>query len=169
MKRIVTEAAPVVAVVLSLLLACGKREERPIVWIESARPADFSLPDDMGKTVKLSRFRGKPVVLVFYASWCGACHKEAPHVESDIWQKYRRRGVQVLGVALGESAPDALKAFRKKHGVTYPLLDDASKTTAERFDVLSLPAIIIVDREGRPIARTSTAGQVAPVLDRLLH
>ena len=111
---------------------------------------DFSVKDEKGKTVKLSKYKGKVKVLVFYASWCGPCNLEAPHVEKSVWKKFKSRGVQVLGMAIQEGDPSKkIPLFRKKHHVTYPLLSDESGEVASMFGFKSIPTIIILDKQGR--------------------
>ena len=101
-----------------------------------AKVADFALPDENGKTVKLSDSQGRVRVLVFYATWCTPCNAEAASLEKDIWQAYKNKGAQVLGLAIMEQVPDPttkLKEFRAKRHVTYPLLSDEKMQVRNKF------------------------------------
>ena len=75
---------------------------------------------------RLSDLRGKPVMLQFTASWCGVCRKEMPHIEKDIWQAYKDKGLILIGIDRKEK-PGAVKKFAGKMKISYPLaldLDD---------------------------------------------
>ncbi len=79
---------------------------------------------------KLSDLRGKPVMLQFTASWCGVCRQEMPHIEKDIWQAYKDKGLIVIGIDRKEK-PDAVKKFAEIMKISYPLaldLNDAIYT-----------------------------------------
>lgn len=82
---------------------------------------DFKMSLPNGETVQLSDLRGKVVMLQFTASWCGVCRKEMPHIESDIWQKWKDNGNFALyGIDRDEPAETVIK-FAEKTGITYPL------------------------------------------------
>ncbi|MCF6241215.1 MAG: TlpA family protein disulfide reductase [Bacteroidales bacterium] len=79
---------------------------------------------------KLSDLRGKPIMLQFTASWCGVCRKEMPHIEKDIWQAYKDKGLILIGIDRKEK-PEAVKKFAGIMKITYPLaldLNDAIYT-----------------------------------------
>lgn len=79
---------------------------------------------------KLSDLQGKPVMLQFTASWCGVCRQEMPHIEKDIWQAYKDKGLILIGIDRKEK-PEAVKKFAEMMKITYPLaldLDDAIYT-----------------------------------------
>ncbi len=79
----------------------------------------MTLADD-GKTVKLSDLRGKVVMLQFTASWCGVCRKEMPHIEKQIWQAYKDKGLLVFAVDRDEPKEKALM-LKSQTGITYPI------------------------------------------------
>ena len=111
---------------------------------------DFTVRDENGKSVKLSKYKGKVIALVFYASWWAGCNEEAPRIEKYVWQGYKKKGVQVLGLAIQEQTPKAkIQLFRKRHHITYPLLSDEDQSVATMFGVKSIPTIIILDKLGR--------------------
>ena len=111
-----------------------------------------------GDTVTLAELRGTPLVLNFWASWCGPCKTEAPILEG-LWQKYRQRGLLVLGVDV-QDLTDNARAFDEEFGLTFPSVRDGGDETMRRFEVRGVPETFIIDREGRVAAL-----RVGPVTD----
>lgn len=114
------------------------------------RPPDLSLPDREGRVVQLSQFRGKPVLLNFWASWCGPCIKEMPML--DALAKEHGHAVQVLGIT--EDDPAAAKAWLEDNPVSYPVLQSPSAQVelSSRFfgnHRQVLPYSVLLDGEGK--------------------
>ena len=109
---------------------------------------EFDLPRlDREGNLSLASLRGKAVVINFWASWCGPCRDEAPLLEA-AWKRYRSRGLVVVGVDYDDFSGDA-RAFARRNGMTYPLVQDKKKTTVSHYDVTGVPETFFVDREGR--------------------
>jgi peroxiredoxin len=112
---------------------------------------DFTIRYLDGHTQQLSDLRGKTVMLQFTASWCGVCRREMPHIESEIWQKYKDHPrFALIGVDYMES-PDVTQQFAADVPVTYPLTLDE---TGEKFHLYAAQEAgvtrnIIIDRTGR--------------------
>lgn len=103
-----------------------------------------------GGDLSLASFRGKTVVLNFFASWCGPCKREAPALEK-VWREYRARGVVVLGVDSGDVAGDA-RRFLAVHGITYPIASDPNATLAlGPYALPGLPVTFVINRVGRVV------------------
>jgi cytochrome c biogenesis protein CcmG/thiol:disulfide interchange protein DsbE len=102
--------------------------------------------DATGK-LDLASLRGKPVVLNFWASWCGPCKNEATMLEQAS-QKYRKQGVVFIGVDYHDVTSDA-RRFLTHHGVTYPSVQDGSGLIADRYGVSAVPETYFIDRRGR--------------------
>jgi len=101
--------------------------------------------------VSLASYRGKPVVLNFWASWCQPCKGEATVLERD-WSRYRSRGVVFLGVDYHDLASDA-RTFVSHHALTFPMLEDGSgRVTTGRYGVSQVPETYVVSRQGRIVA-----------------
>jgi thiol-disulfide isomerase/thioredoxin len=123
-----------------------------------------------GSTLALDELPG-PVVVNFWASWCGPCAKEAPHLAA-VAEQYDGR-VSMVGVNVRDSAANA-RAFEREYGIEYPSWDDESAQIASQFGALGpagLPSTVLLDQQGRVAARlfgAVTARQIAPRLDALL-
>ncbi|MEQ1919734.1 MAG: TlpA disulfide reductase family protein [Elusimicrobiota bacterium] len=108
------------------------------------------LPDLAGKTVDLTSFRGKPVLINFWATWCDTCREEMPDLES-LHGRLSPKGVVILGVSMDENAYAVVPPFLKEHKITFPILIADRKASAA-YAVRGLPAAFLIDPEGR-IAR----------------
>lgn len=118
--------------------------------------APFSLKDLSGKTVKLSDFRGKVVLLDFWATWCDSCLESLP-VYQKLHETRRQDGLVVLGVD-EDSRAKGVAAFASKHGVSYPVLLDSDKEAYYAYRVRGLPTAFLIGRDGA-VARRWTGFQ----------
>lgn len=128
--------------------SCSKGEKGAASTENSAAPS-FVLADLNNNKVSLDTYKGKVVMLEFFASWCPPCQMSAPDVKS-IYEKYRGRGLVVLAVSLdgGTEAKAAVSSFVKEFGLTYPALMDDGKTS-KQYGVISIPTSFIIDRKGK--------------------
>ncbi len=106
----------------------------------------FALKDMAGKPLSLAAYKGKVVLLDFWATWCVPCREEIPHFLA-LQKKYGARGFAVIGVSMDDDAKP-IPAFVKKYGVTYPVaLGDAA--LGDKYGgVLGLPVAFVIDRAG---------------------
>ena len=95
----------------------------------------------------LASYRGKPVVLNFWASWCTPCKQEAPLLEK-AQRRLAAHGGTVLGVAFRDTTPDA-NAFVRRYGLTYPSLRDVDGKLAQDYGTRALPETFVIDADGR--------------------
>ncbi len=113
------------------------------------RPApEFNLPDIHGNNVALSQFRGKVVLLNFWATWCPPCRKEIPDL-IELHNQYGGQGFAVLGISLDEDGARAVRPFAAEHGINYPLLLGNEKVVADYGNFLGIPTSFLIDRGGR--------------------
>jgi cytochrome c biogenesis protein CcmG, thiol:disulfide interchange protein DsbE len=141
-------------------LARGEREQAPAL----------ELPRLSGRGAEsLEDYRGRVVVLNFWASWCGPCRAESPLLQR--WhERMERRDATVLGVDVLDVTDDA-RAFIREYGLTYPMLRDREGETQESFGIALFPETFVIDRQGRiaalrrgPVDERFMREQVAPLL-----
>ena len=113
--------------------------------------ADFSLLDLDDNTHTLSAYRGKVVIVNFWATWCPPCRFELPAMEK-AYQKLRKEGVVMLGINVGEDA-DVIFSFTTDYPVTFPLLMDSDSKVTQAYPVVGLPTTFVIDPQGRIIYR----------------
>ena len=112
--------------------------------------ADFALHDADGKTATLGQYRGKILLLNFWATGCGPCGKEIPWLV-EFQKKFGADGLAVVGISLDEDGWKVLKPFLARHPIPYRIiLGDAA--TAKRFGIHIMPDSFLIDRQGRVAA-----------------
>ncbi|HEX2172857.1 MAG TPA: TlpA disulfide reductase family protein [Dehalococcoidia bacterium] len=112
---------------------------------------DFTVESFTGETVRLSDFRGRPVLINYWAAWCEPCRAEAPLMER-IWREYRDRGVVFLGIDIWDDEKEA-RAFLERYQITYPSAQDLRGTSAISYGVRGIPESFFIDREGQLVRK----------------
>ncbi len=115
--------------------------------VQGVPAPDFQLATLDGSKVRLSDYRGKAVLLNFWATWCPPCKVEMPWFE-DLQKQYGKDGLVVLGVAMDDSAPDQIAKFASDVGVNYPVLLGTNEVSDEYGDVEYLPTTFYIGRDG---------------------
>ncbi len=123
-------------------------------YIDKPAPG-FSLFDLDGQKVKLSDFKGKVVLVDFWATWCGPCLRAMPYIQT-LHEKYKEDGIIVLGINSWERKPDKVKTVLKAKKISYNILLDPKNVVIGKYGVKGIPSFFIIDKEG--IVRYSYLG-----------
>ena len=145
------------AIIMGLIgfQACAQDDYGYIVKVGEQAPY-FETTTPNGTTVKLSDLKGKVVMLQFTASWCSVCRKEMPHIEADIWNKYKDNpDFALYGIDLDEPA-EKVEAFAKQIPVSYPLLLDPQGGVFYKYAEkgAGVTRNVIIDKEGKIVFLT---------------
>jgi peroxiredoxin len=131
--------------------------------------ATFSEKDLDGRPLDLAAYKGKVVLVDFWATWCGPCVQELPNVVA-AYQKYHSQGFEVIGISLDKDR-DALTAFIKSHQMTWPQYFDGrgwENKLAQAYGIQSIPATFLLDGEGRIVAKGLRGEALAAKVGELL-
>jgi len=165
----------VVAMVVALMLVFGfKLARHSTQGIASGsaqtQAPDFTLQSLDGKTVRLSDFRGKPVVLNFWAMWCGPCKIEMPWFV-DFQKQYGPAGVQFLGVAMDDASTKEIAEFAESMKVNYPILIGKESVGDDYGGVQFLPETFYIDRNGKVVDKAfglKGKGEIEDAIKKIL-
>ena len=149
---IVVAATALIALLVYGLVAVGESTTIDDAVARGERPVapDRQLPKLGGGQASLADFKGKPVVLNFWASWCDPCKDEAPALV-EAQKELERAGGTVVGVTVDDSTPDSL-AFMKEYKLDFPSLRDVDDELGKAYGRTGVPETFVIDREGRVVA-----------------
>lgn len=123
-------------------------------------------PEGSGKEVSLESLRGRPVVLDFWATWCGPCRAEAPVVDG-LASRFKDKGLVTLGV--NTSDEEGLAAgWAARNRISFPIVYDRDNAIAGAYDVHNIPTLVVIDRQGK-IHAVRTGVTPASELERLVR
>jgi len=152
----------VIAVASGLFLLKDSLRRRPTPLHGMLAP-DFSLPQLTGERLELSAYRGKIVLLDFWATWCDPCREEIPRFV-DLQNKYGSLGFQIIGVSMDDE-PGSVRDFCQRFKMNYPVVMGNAKIGELYGGVLGLPIAFLIGRDGRIYARHIGATDIS-VFDR---
>lgn len=112
---------------------------------------DFVLPQLDGTPLRLSAYRGKVVLLDFWATWCDPCREETPHFV-ELQRAYADRGLEIIGISMDDTA-EPVRDFYQQFHVNYPVVMGDAKTGEAYGGVLGLPIAFLLDRDGRIVVK----------------
>lgn len=116
----------------------------------SAGAPNFTAKNLEGKDVKLNDFKGKVVLVNFWAVWCGPCQEEVPELV-ELYNIYRDKGFVIVGVS-DPSDSNEIKSFVREHKMTYPVVIDPG-SISEEYNVVGFPTSFLIDREGKVVQK----------------
>lgn len=133
------------ALILMYSQGCSQTAEETISEKEAY---DFSLENLEGKVIKLSQFRGKSWVLVyFWATWCRHCRKSIPWME-EAEESYSKK-LKILAINIGiRDSLEQIRRYERRHGITYTILYDKGSTISQRYNIMGVPTYILIDPQG---------------------
>jgi peroxiredoxin len=123
----------------------GVAAARPSTLADNA--PDFTLRSADGPNVRLLEQRGRVVMVNFWATWCGPCRQEMPHLNR-LYGKYRDAGFVLLAVNIDEDQAKAI-ALATRLGLRFPVLLDTDKKVSRLYDLSTMPSTVLIDRDGR--------------------
>lgn len=152
------------------LVACGGAQGAALLGVNEGNQArDFTLEALDGTEVSLSDFKGRVVLINFWATWCAPCRAEVPDLQA-AYEARQGDGFVVLGVNVEESRP-AVESFVAEFDMTYPVLLDETGDVLKLYRAIGLPMSIVVDQEGLIQARHIgylSEGQLEDYLEQVL-
>lgn len=145
-KRQAVEITPTPAVPSAVEITPSVKVN-PRAWVAEPAP-DFSLKTVNGEVVRLSDFRGKPIFINLWASWCPPCRYEMPGIQA-AYEKYKERGLVMLGLnfTVQDSLPE-VEAFIKEFQLTFPILLDKDGEVSGLYGMRGLPTSYFIDSKG---------------------
>lgn len=148
-------------IILSLCTCSGQDDG---VRLTSTRAPDFTLQDINGKTVRLKDFRGKVVLLNFFATWCAPCVQELPDFIR-LYEKFHGKGFEIVGIGLDMEGAAVLAPFAERFRIPYPLLVGTRDVVVGYGDIQGVPTSFFIDKNGF-IAGSFIGVRPAPVLEK---
>jgi len=121
---------------------CAREKKQP----QGVAP-DFTLKTLDNEDISLSGFKGKVVLLDFWATWCGPCRESIPHLVQ-LQKTYQEKGFQVIGLSVDKGDGNAVRKFVKSMDIPYPVAI-APEDVARNYGVSSLPTTLLIDKQGK--------------------
>ena len=159
MATILVRAAATAAILALTLAGCATQAPKEAVVVTTQNPPakrnlapNFTLKDVDGKTVKLSDYKGKVVLLNFWATWCGPCKFEIPWF-IEFQKKYKDQGFTVIGVSVDDDGWTSVKPYLEAKQMNYPVVVSDEAVNTMYGGIESLPTTFVLDKDGK-IANT---------------
>jgi thiol-disulfide isomerase/thioredoxin len=132
---------PVCLGLVFFLLGCEKEKKG------SSLAPEFSLKTLTGEEISLPTYKGKTLLIDFWATWCGPCRESIPHLVH-LHKTYRGQGLEVVGLSMDKGDPRTVNHFVKSLNIPYPVAI-APEEIARAYGVNGLPTIVLIDKEGK--------------------
>ena len=138
--------ARMASLALASLLALVAPHAVPAIAPASSAP-DFTLRTMEGPNLRLQEQRGQVVMINFWATWCGPCRQEMPHLNR-LYDRFQASGFTLLGVNVDDDTRNAA-GVAAKLGLHFPVLLDTDKVVSRLYDLSTMPSTVLIDRDGR--------------------
>lgn len=164
-----TEVAPVGEQYLAQIKAMAESKKVQGSLVAGKPFPDFTEKDLAGKPLSIASYKGKVVLIDFWATWCGPCRAELPNV-IDTYKKYREQGFEIIGISLDKDQAK-LESFLKANNMTWPQYFDGlgwQNKVSTKYGVNSIPATYLLDREGKIIAKDLRGENLAEAVAKAL-
>ena len=159
----------VLLIILACVLLVTGCSEPSTAQVGKQAP-DFTLQNLDGQSVSLSDFRGKPVLINFWATWCRPCVYEMPYLQ-ETYEEWSSKGLVMLAINMGES-PFTVKQFLQAYNLTLPALIDIQGDAARKYNIISIPTSFFVDSDGiireKIIGAFPNKGTIEQHLDKIM-
>jgi len=136
-----------VTVSIALAACAGAATAAVQATADAGVAPDFTLRSADGPNVRLQEQRGRVVMVNFWATWCGPCRQEMPHLNR-LYGKYRDAGFTLLGVNIDDDQAKAV-GLASRLGLQFPVLLDTDKKVSRLYDLSTMPSTVLIDRDGR--------------------
>ena len=159
----------ILAAVLALgMIATSCPAEAPAPEIGKLAP-DFELDTLDGQTIVLSQLKGTPVLVNFWATWCGPCRHEMPFLQQ-VYEDWPEEKLKVLTINIQES-PSRAAQFMQGEGLSFPVLLDGDAAVAQQYNVMGIPTTFFIDKfgfiEDIKVGSFQSQAEIEAILDRL--
>jgi len=135
-----------------LFLACFLFNLHLSAFQSKEKAPNFSLKTKDGKTLTLSKLKGKVVVVNFWATWCGPCRAEIPGFR-EVYEKYKPKGLEIIGISLDENGWEDVTPFVSRYNVNYPIVVGNQKVADSYGDLSAIPVSFVIDKRGYIVDR----------------
>ncbi|MCD6186731.1 MAG: TlpA family protein disulfide reductase [Desulfuromusa sp.] len=145
----------VVLLTVFLLVGCDNTtSEQPLTKVnsESKLAADFTLTNMQGEQISLSQYRGKVVILNFWATWCPPCREEMPSMER-LYRNHKDQGLVMLAINVDENGKKAVSQFLRRTPYSFQILLDSDNVAQNAYGVFRFPESFIIDRNGMMVKK----------------
>jgi peroxiredoxin len=121
-----------------------------LVQLNETAP-EFSFTTNDGKTVKLSDYKGKVILINFFATWCGPCMKEMPYIQKDLWEKLKKNDTFIILSFGRDHSQEEVNKFIESKKFTFPIFADKDKSIYNLFATKYIPRNYLIDSNGKVI------------------
>jgi peroxiredoxin len=129
------------------LVACSQDAQTSTVKVGDPAPA-FSITTTDGTEISTEKLKGKVILVNFFATWCGPCLAELPHLESEVWQKFKDRGLVLVVIGREHSAEELVK-FKAEKKLTMPFAPDPKREVYAKYATQYIPRNVVIGPDGK--------------------